>query len=143
MLTKLERVRPARGRALPALTAVVVLVALASRQTLVAEAGLDGLHAYDDGVYYAGAAALVAGRVPYGDFLFLHPPGILVALSPFAALGALTSDVVGLAAARVAFWILGAVNAALLTRLAARYGLVVPAGCHRRCSRPVIGSIPS
>lgn len=124
MLTKLERVRPARGRALPALTAVVVLVALASRQTLVAEAGLDGLHAYDDGVYYAGAAALVAGRVPYGDFLFLHPPGILVALSPFAALGALTSDVVGLAAARVAFWILGAVNAALLTRLAARYGLV-------------------
>lgn len=116
-------VRPTR-RASPALTAVVVLVALASRSTLVAEAGLDGLHAYDDGVYYAGAAALVAGRVPYGDFLFLHPPGILLALSPFAALGALTSDPVGLATARVASWVLGAVNAALVTRLAARYGLV-------------------
>ena len=116
--------RVARWQASTVITTVVVLVAVAARWTLIAEAGLDGLHAYDDGVYYAGAAALVAGRVPYGDFLFLHPPGILLVLSPFAALGRLTSDPVGLAAARVAAWGLGALNAALVTRLAARYGLV-------------------
>jgi alpha-1,2-mannosyltransferase len=109
------------------MTGVVALVAIFARQTMIADAGLDGLHAYDDGVYYAGAAALVFGRMPYGEFLFLHPPGILLALSPFAEFGRLTSDPLGLAAARTAFWVLGAVNAALVTRLAARYGLV-PAG---------------
>ncbi len=76
---------------MPALTAVVVLVAFATRQTLIADAGLDGLHAYDDGVYYAGAAALLSGRMPYEEFVFLHPPGILVLLLPFAELGRLTS----------------------------------------------------
>ncbi|MDP9434508.1 MAG: glycosyltransferase 87 family protein [Actinomycetota bacterium] len=107
-----------------AVVAVVAVVAFLTRWALMAEAGLQGLHGYDDGVHYAGAAALLSGRLPYGDFLFLHPPGILVALAPFAGLGRLTSDPLGLSAARVAFWALGALNAALVARLAGRYGLV-------------------
>ncbi len=112
---------------LRATMAVVAFVAFGTRQMLIADAGLDGLHAYDDGVYYAGAVAMAFGRMPYADYLFLHPPGILVALLPFAELGRLTSDSSGLATARVAFWVLGALNAALVTRIAARYG-IVPAG---------------
>src|SRR3954447_20009959 len=116
------------GRRTPALWIImcaVAVVAVVARGWLVlGHAGLAGLEGYDDGVYYAGAAALVAGRSPYGDFLFLHPPGILLALSPFAALGAVTSDPVGLAAARVAFWVLGGLNAALVARVASRQGVV-------------------
>ena len=47
--------------------------------------GLGGLDDYDDGVYFAGSQALIAGRLPYRDFLLLHPPGILLVLSPLAA----------------------------------------------------------
>jgi alpha-1,2-mannosyltransferase len=104
------------------MTAVAVVAVLARAELAVHRAGLQGLHGYDDGVYYAGAAALLAGRMPYSDFVFLHPPGILLALSPFAALGAATSDPTGLVTARVAFWVLGGVNAALVARVAARHG---------------------
>jgi alpha-1,2-mannosyltransferase len=109
------------------MTAVAVVAFLARRDIVARHAGLLGLHGYDDGVYYAGAAAMLAGRMPYADFVLLHPPGILVLLAPFAELGALTSDPLGLAAARVAFWVLGAVNAALVARVAAREGLLAAA----------------
>ena len=48
--------------------------------------GLYGRGNYDDGVYYAAAAGLVHGLLPYRDVLLLHPPGIVLALAPFAAL---------------------------------------------------------
>jgi hypothetical protein len=42
---------------------------------------------YDDGVYMAAATRLGDGVVPYRDFVFLHPPGILLLLTPVAVLG--------------------------------------------------------
>lgn len=86
--------------------------------------GLFGLSDYDGAVYYTGADSLISGRVPYRDFLLLHPPGILLVLAPFAALGRIFSDPTGFAVARVAFMLLGALNAALLTKLAGRIGLI-------------------
>jgi alpha-1,2-mannosyltransferase len=86
--------------------------------------GLSGLGAYDDGVYYAAAASLVAGRVPYEQFVLLHPPGIAVALTPFAVLGRMTSDPTGFALARLAMMLLGAANAVLVAVLARRFGSV-------------------
>lgn len=110
---------PRRGLALLAL--VVTVVALAARLVPVLRGGgLTGVFGYDDGVYYTGAASLVAGRMPYTDFTLLHPPGILLVLAPFTVLGRLTSDHVGLAAARLAFIALGALNAGLITLLCAR-----------------------
>ena len=53
---------------------------------------------YDDGVYMGAATRLGHGVVPYRDFVFLHPPGILVLLTPFALVG----RVVGTAAANEA-----------------------------------------
>lgn len=83
-------------------------------------AGLQGLHGYDDGVYYAAAASLVSGRLPYRDFVLLHPPGMALLLSPFALLGRLTSDHLGFASARVAFMLLSALNAGAVAALGAR-----------------------
>ncbi|WP_426592853.1 glycosyltransferase family 39 protein [Cellulomonas sp. McL0617] len=85
-------------------------------------AGVRGYHGYDDGVYFASAVALVHGRLPYRDFLFLHPPGITLALSPFAALTHVVSDSDALVAARVGFMLVGAASAALVTRIAWRWG---------------------
>ncbi len=88
--------------------------------------GLLSMSDYDLVVYYTGADSLIAGRL-YGSFVLLHPPGILLALAPFAALGHLFSDSTGYAVARVAFMAIGALNAVMLTRLAGRQGLVVGA----------------
>lgn len=85
-------------------------------------AGLWAYGAYDDGVYFAAADAFVHGRVPYRDFLLLHPPGIVIVLSPFAELTRWMSDAHALVAARLAFIALGAVNTALVVLVARRSG---------------------
>ena len=55
--------------------ALAVLAFLARLLPVMRGGGLSGLGVYDDGVYYSGAAAMVAGRVPYADFVLLHPRG--------------------------------------------------------------------
>jgi len=56
---------------------VVAVVAAASRLVpLLRGGGLWGLAGYDGGVYYAAAAGLAHGQVPYADHLLPHPPGI-------------------------------------------------------------------
>jgi alpha-1,2-mannosyltransferase len=107
--------------------ALAVLAFLARLLPVLRGGGLLGLGVYDDGVYYTGAAALMAGRVPYADFVLLHPPGVVLALSPFALLGRLTSDPTGYAVARLAFMALGAANTVLVALLARRFGWVAAA----------------
>jgi alpha-1,2-mannosyltransferase len=85
-------------------------------------AGLLGIGHYDDGVHYAAALALVNGQLPYRDFLFLQPPGIVIALIPFAAVGSVTHDSLGFVIARLAWMLLGAANAVLVARLLRRTG---------------------
>ena len=88
--------------------------------------GLTGIGAYDDGVYYAAAASLVHGRLPYLSFLFIQPPGIVLAAAPFAALGAVAGDPTGFAVGRVAFELVGGLNAALVFLVLRRYGRIAP-----------------
>ena len=103
----------------------VAAVAFAARMWVVLHGhGFYTLTGYDQGVYYAAADALVHGFRPYGVFLLLHPPGIMLLLSPFAALGSVTSDSTGLAVARFAVILLGCLNAVLVTWIARRFGLV-------------------
>lgn len=85
--------------------------------------GLYGLGNYDDGVYFAAAVGLVHGRLPYRDFLLLHPPGVVVALSPFAALADLIGDPTAFAIARLAWMVLGAINAVMVFKLLRPVGL--------------------
>jgi hypothetical protein len=56
--------------------------------------------------------------------VFLHPPGVLLAMVPFAGWGSGGDDAVRLAAARVAVVVLRAVNAVLVVRLLRPYGRV-------------------
>lgn len=107
----------------------VFLLALAARSLLVLHSGgFTGDYGYDGPVYYTASASLLHARVPYRDFVLLHPPGIMLALAPFAQLGRLTTDHTGFIAANIAFMILGAVNAALVVAVARRMGLSVRAG---------------
>lgn len=111
---------PARLRRPALLAGAVAVFALALVARLVPVlrgGGLHGLGNYDDAVHYAATVALVEGRLPYRDFLLLQPPGILVLLSPFAALGGLVGDADAMAAARVGWMLLGGVNALLVGRI--------------------------
>ncbi|WP_425956757.1 hypothetical protein [Xylanimonas sp. McL0601] len=104
---------------------VVACAVLAFVARLARAGGIPGLWAYggyDDGVYFAAADAFVHGRVPYRDFLLLHPPGIVLALAPFAELTHWTPDAQALVMARVAWMVLGAVNTALVVRVAGAGG---------------------
>jgi alpha-1,2-mannosyltransferase len=95
--------------------------------------GLFGVDSYDPSVYYTSAVGLFSGRLPYRDFLLLHPPGILLALQPFAALGALVGDPVAMASARVAFMLLGVCSTLLVYRILLpqhRYAALVGAGAY-------------
>ena len=119
----------ARGRADPRwVLPVVGVVALVARLAPVLTAGmLRGVHGYDDGVHLAVAQRLIAGIVPYRDEVFLHPPGIAVALAPFAAVAEALGDSWSLALARLAFIVLGAVNAMLVARILTSRGALAAA----------------
>src|SRR6202012_1016212 len=78
------------------------VLALALRLFLVSRAGFltSGTVEYDDGVYLGAAMRLLHGALPYKDYAFVQPPGIVVVALPGALVGTLTSQATGLAAAR-------------------------------------------
>jgi hypothetical protein len=122
------------------LPAIAVLAFLVRLLPVLHGGGLESYGRYDDGVYYAAADALTFGRVPYRSFVLLHPPGILLVVAPFALLGRLTSDPVGMAVARLAFMGVGALNAVLVCALARRWNLraAVAAGVLYACWMPAV-----
>ncbi|MEV8177404.1 phospholipid carrier-dependent glycosyltransferase [Cellulosimicrobium funkei] len=123
LAARAPRRAPAAARWGWVVAAVVAGLAFLVRWHLVGgSAGIGGYRGYDDGVYFSAAVALVHGRVPYRDFLLLHPPGSTLALTPFAALTTWTSDDHALVAARVGIMLVGAANAVLVTRVARRWG---------------------
>lgn len=110
------------------LPVAVGVIAFAVRlSVLLRGGGLLGIGGYDDGVYYAAGAALAHGRLPYADFLMLHPPGVALVVVPFAVLGDLTSDQTGFVTARLAFELVGGLNAALVVLILRRFGGIAAA----------------
>jgi hypothetical protein len=75
---------------------------------------------YDEGVHFAAAAQWVSGQLPYRDFVFVHPPGLLVLLAPFAALGKALGLDGAFALAKHCAALLGALNTVLVARLASQ-----------------------
>jgi alpha-1,2-mannosyltransferase len=105
------------------LAAVIFAVAFLARLgPMVRGGGLTGFTNYDDGVNFGGALGLVHGELPYRDFLWLHPPGIELALAPFAALSWLTGEPTAFVTARVGWMVLGAANALLIAHFLRRAG---------------------
>jgi len=79
-----------------------MLLALAIRlYTLTRPGYLTGVTEYDDGVYLGGAIRLLQGALPYHDFAFVQPPGILLLMAPVAVLGKLGPATHAMAAARL------------------------------------------
>jgi hypothetical protein len=78
------------------------LLALAIRlYTLTRPGYLTGVTEYDDGVYLGGAIRLLQGSLPYHDFAFVQPPGILLLMAPVAVLGKISATTHAMAAARL------------------------------------------
>lgn len=117
----------AARRVPPAIWIFIAALVLRLGVVLVSRGGAFGAFAYDPSVYYASADALIHGRMPYADFVLLHPPALTLALVPFAALGRLTTDHTGFVAANTAFAVLGALCAAMLVRVGRQGGLPVRA----------------
>jgi alpha-1,2-mannosyltransferase len=103
-------------------TVVAIVAVLVRLVPVLRGGGLLFWGRYDDGVYYTASASLLDGRVPYRDFVLLHPPLIAVVLLPFTLLGRLTTDPTGLATARLTWMLLSVVTAVLAARLAGRWG---------------------
>ncbi len=102
---------------------VVFLIAFVLRLLVpLTSRGLVGNYSYDAGVYYSAGAALVHGRLPYRDFILLHPPGVALAAAPAAWIGRLTTDHIGFAVAALEFMALGAASAALVVVVARGLG---------------------
>lgn len=80
------------------------------------------MSAYDSGVYFGAATQFVSGHLPYRDFVFVQPPGVLALLSPFAIIGKATSTSFGFELARLFSSVWAAAVAVLVSRLLRPYG---------------------
>jgi alpha-1,2-mannosyltransferase len=88
----------APGKVMLLATALAVAIRLF---TLTRPGYLTGITEYDDGVYLGAALRMTGGAMPYKDFAFVQPPGILLLMAPVALVAKLTTTVKGLALARV------------------------------------------
>jgi hypothetical protein len=75
---------------------------------------------YDEGVYFSAAALLFKGVLPYRDFVFVHPPGLLYFLGLTAGLASWVDAAHAFAAARIVATVIGAANVFLVGRLVMR-----------------------
>ncbi len=81
---------------------LATVVALAIRLFTLSRPGfLTSPTEYDDGVYLGATIRLTQGVLPYHDFAFVQPPGILLLMTPVALIARVTSTAAGLALARV------------------------------------------
>jgi hypothetical protein len=80
------------------------------------------LSAYDSGVYLAATIHLVSGVLPYKDFTFVQPPGILLLMSPVGLFSRVVGTHDGFIMARVASSVVTAANAGLLAWLVRHRG---------------------
>jgi hypothetical protein len=69
--------------------------------TLTRPGYLTGITEYDDGVYLGGAVRLLRGSLPYHDWAYVQPPGILLLMTPVALLAKVTTTAHAMAAARL------------------------------------------
>jgi hypothetical protein len=97
-----------------ALALVAVGGALLRAAPLLAPGGSAAIDVnYDEGVYLTGSALLARGFLPYRDFVFVHPPGLLLFLLPITS-GAHADPASFLTSARLLAIVLGALTIALV-----------------------------
>ncbi len=111
-----------------ACTAVIIAataIALLLRVYWLTRPGmLLGSPEYDDGVYLGSAIRLVDGALPYRDFAFMSPPGIVLLMAPLGLLAKATSTATAMVAARILMVCVGAASVPLAGRLVRHRGLL-------------------
>lgn len=81
---------------------LATVLALALRLLILTRPGmLTDVTEYDDGVYLGAAIRLTQGVLPYRDFAFVQPPGILLLMTPVALAGRIFSTATAMGIARV------------------------------------------
>ena len=107
---------------------IATVLAIAIRLfTLTRPGFLTGITEYDDGVYIGGSIRITEGQLPYLNFAFVQPPGILELMLPVALLVKVTSTVKALALARVLTALASAACIPLVGNLVRYRGAVVTA----------------
>lgn len=97
---------------------VVFVVAVCCRAAVILRSGgLQGATGYDAAVYFAASDALTHGRLPYRDFVFLHPPSLVLALTPFAWVTRFASDQTAFMVANLSVTVVGGLSAVLVVRI--------------------------
>ena len=108
--------------------AIATAIALGVRLYTLSRLGfLTQPNEYDDGVYLGAAIRLTQGVLPYHDFAFVQPPGILLLMSPVALFARVTSTAAGLGLARVLTVLASSACVPLAGRLVRRRGTVAVA----------------
>ena len=118
---------PRRGRLTPVGWVIVATtaVALGLRLFQLSSPGhLLGVTEYDDGVYLGAALRLVHGVLPYRDFVLVQPPGLILAMTPVAALAKWTGTAWAMAVGRILTACVGAAAVPLAGRLVRHRGLL-------------------
>lgn len=108
--------------ALIAQFAVFLAAVVARLVPPLAGGGLGGNYGYDAGVYFSSSDAFIHGRLPYQDFTLLHPPLLMLVLTPVALLARFTTDQGAFIVGNLGFTVLGGINAVLVSRVARRAG---------------------
>lgn len=83
-----------------------------------------GVYEYDDGVYLGAALRLAHGVVPYRDFVLVQPPGLVLLMTPVAALAKWTGTAGAMAVGRVLTACVGAAAVPVAGRLVRHRGLL-------------------
>lgn len=99
------------------LIGVAVLAVVVRLVPTLVQGGWLGLGRYDDGVYLGMSMSLLHGQLPYRDLVMLHPPAVVLALAPFAAIAGPLGDPVALVLGKVVVMLAGGVTAALVAWL--------------------------
>jgi hypothetical protein len=83
------------------------------------------LSSYDSGVYLAASIHLISGVMPYRDFDFVQPPGIMILMSPVALFSKFFGTHDGFILARIVGGAVSSANVALLAWLLRSRGRAV------------------
>jgi hypothetical protein len=106
------------------ITAATVLALVLRIYELSLPGYLLGLTEYDDGSYFGSAIHLVQGILPYRDFIFVQPPGIILLMAPAALVAKATSTAAGMAIGRVLTMLASAAGVVLVGLLVRHRGVL-------------------
>jgi hypothetical protein len=82
----------------------------------------NGIPQYDDGVYLGAAVRLASGSIPYRDFVFVQPPGIVLLMLPLGVLAKAIGTASAMEVARILTACVSAAAVALIGRLVRHRG---------------------